>query len=168
MISHLISLSVIKTRRVGPIDNTPSTPIASTLCKKRKENIYIYWFTFDMWHLSRDMWSMMHDTWKLVNLLSKFQLPSTGTGTGTGLAQINGLWTYGIDFKIGQRLRAWVAFEIMYWQPLNQLSKNMWLFKATKVCCLNSNWIFMHIQCIFGIYWDHINICKCFWCIVAT
>ena len=32
---------------------------------------------FDMWHIKCDMWHMTHHRWREVNLLSKFQLPSS-------------------------------------------------------------------------------------------
>ena len=33
--------------------------------------------TPDMWHLTCDMWQLTYDTWWGVNIISKFQLPSS-------------------------------------------------------------------------------------------
>ena len=66
---------------VGPVDNRPSTDKLHHFVQKRKEKWHA---TCDMWHVTRDMWHVTCDTWHMkcdtfggVNILSKFQLPSS-------------------------------------------------------------------------------------------
>ena len=71
---------------VGPVDNRASTDklhhfVRKKKTKKRKK------MTCDMWHVTHDIWHVTHDTWHVVtretwhvwgvNILSKFQLPSS-------------------------------------------------------------------------------------------
>ena len=69
------SLFSSKLDRVGPVDNRPSTD---------KLYHYVWRKKSDMWHMTRDMWHMTCDMWHMtcdmlwgVNILSKFQLPSS-------------------------------------------------------------------------------------------
>ena len=67
------NLYVWKLDGVGPIDNKPSTD---------KLHHFVWKKINDMWHVTCDMWHMTCDTWHMtrlggVNILSKFQLPSS-------------------------------------------------------------------------------------------
>ena len=58
---------------VGPVDNRPSTNKLHQFVKKKH-------VTCDMWHVTRDIWHMWHATCDLLwgmNILSKFQLPTS-------------------------------------------------------------------------------------------
>ena len=52
---------------VGPVDNRPSTDELHHFVRKKEK----------MWHVTRDMWHVTHDMFGGVNILSKFQLPSS-------------------------------------------------------------------------------------------
>ena len=56
----------------------PQTTSSNTLSKKQKQKTTSD-MTHDMWHMTRDTWHghMTCDTWWGVNILSKFQLPSS-------------------------------------------------------------------------------------------
>ena len=86
---------------VSPIDNRPSTNKLHQFVRK-KERKKMWHVTRDMWHVTRDTWHVTRDTWNVtwhvthdmwhvwgVNILSKFQLPSS-----YGLWFII-LWRYG-------------------------------------------------------------------------
>ena len=71
---------------VGPVDNRPSTDKLHHFVKKKKrDTCYVtcdtWHVTRDTWHVTRDTWNghVTHDTWHVwgVNILSKFQLPSS-------------------------------------------------------------------------------------------
>ena len=63
-----------KLDRVGPVNNRPSTDKVPTLSeKKRRKKIHV---THDMWHVTRDTHVTCDMLWG-VNILSKFQLPSS-------------------------------------------------------------------------------------------
>ena len=55
---------------VGPVVNRPSTDKLHYFVKK---NITLS----DTWNVTCDKWHMTHDRWEEVNLLSKFQLPTS-------------------------------------------------------------------------------------------
>ena len=81
----------MKLDRVGLVDNRPSIDKLYQFVKKKKKKK-----TRDMWHVTCDTWHMTHDTWHVtcdmlwgVNILSKFQLPSS---FGVGVSQIWALW----------------------------------------------------------------------------
>ena len=73
---------------VGPVDNRPSTAKLHHFVRKKEETKIV---TCDTWHVTCDMWHVTHDTWHVtsdtwhmtcdmfggVNVLSKFQLPSS-------------------------------------------------------------------------------------------
>ena len=77
-----LNLSPCKLDGVGPVDNRPSTnKLHHFVRKKEKEMWHV---TRDMWHVTRDTWHVTRDTWHVtrdtfwgVNILSKFQLPSS-------------------------------------------------------------------------------------------
>ena len=64
---------------LGPIDNRPSTNKLHQFVQKKKKKKKWH----DMWHVTCDMWHVTwhvtHDMWYVwgVNILSKFQLPSS-------------------------------------------------------------------------------------------
>ena len=70
---------------VGPVDNRPSTDkLHHFVHKKKKKKSDTWHVTRDMWHVTCDMWHVTRDTWHMtrdlfgvVNILSKFQLPSS-------------------------------------------------------------------------------------------
>ena len=74
---------------VGPVDNRPSTDKLHHFVRKRKKKLWhvtcdTWHVTRDMWHVTRDTWHVTHDMWHVtpdtfggVNILSKFQLPSS-------------------------------------------------------------------------------------------
>ena len=70
---------------VGPVDNRPSTNNLHHFVKKKKMTCDTWHVTRDKWHVTRDTWHITHDTWHVtcdtfgggVNVLSKFQLPSS-------------------------------------------------------------------------------------------
>ena len=64
---------------VGPVDNRPSTDKVYHFSKKNKKNktCDTWHVTCDTWHVTHDMWYVTHDTFGGVNILSKFQLPSS-------------------------------------------------------------------------------------------
>ena len=69
-----------KLEGVCPINNSPSTEWIHYFKKKSD----IWHVTPDSWHLTRDTWHVTPDTWHVtcdtwwgVNILSKFQLPSS-------------------------------------------------------------------------------------------
>ena len=65
---------------VGPVDNRPSTNKLHHFFRKKekKEKKSDMWHvTRDMWHVTRDMSHVTCDTFGWVNILSKFQLPSS-------------------------------------------------------------------------------------------
>ena len=83
---YLISIcQIVKPDRVGPVDNTPSTKKLHNFVKKKREKKKKMWHvTRDTWHMTCDMWHVTCDTWHMtcymfggVNILSKFQLPSS-------------------------------------------------------------------------------------------
>ena len=57
---------------VGPVDNTPYTNKLDHFVQKKMWHV-----TCDMWHLTCDTWHMTCDLLGGVNILSKFQLPSS-------------------------------------------------------------------------------------------
>ena len=59
---------------VGPVDNRPSTNKLHHFVQKKN---YMWHVTRDMWHMTRDTWHMTRDTFGGLNILSKFQLPSS-------------------------------------------------------------------------------------------
>ena len=59
------SMLLQKTRRVGPIDNRPST----------NKLHHFVWIKKNLRHVTSDMWNMTCDMLWKVNILSKFQLP---------------------------------------------------------------------------------------------
>ena len=72
---------VTKLDGVDPVDNRPSTDKLHHFVQKRRKKWHV---TRDMWHMTRDMWQVTGDTWHMtrdmfggVNILSKFQLPSS-------------------------------------------------------------------------------------------
>ena len=68
-------VSVLKTRRVGLVDNSPSSNWLHHK-KTNKKTIDMWLVTHDMRHVTRNIWHITCDSWGKVNLLSKFQLPS--------------------------------------------------------------------------------------------
>ena len=68
--------SVKKLDGVGPVDNRPSTDKLHHFVKKKK---YMTYLTCDTWHMTResDTCHVTRDTIGGVNILSKFQLPSS-------------------------------------------------------------------------------------------
>ena len=66
----------LKLDRVGPVDNRPSTNKLHHLVKKNV-TCDIWHVTCDTWHMTRDMRHVTCDMLWAVNLLSKFQLPSS-------------------------------------------------------------------------------------------
>ena len=69
---HECRCIILKTRRVGPVDNIPSTNYLHPFVKKNMENfiylffiknIYIYiYMTSDRWHATCDGWQVTGDT----------------------------------------------------------------------------------------------------------
>ena len=75
------------------VDNRPSTNKLHHFVKKTQRKTKTMWHvtcdmwhvTCDTWHVTRDTWHVTHDTWHMtclgggrgVNILSKFQLPSS-------------------------------------------------------------------------------------------
>ena len=76
---------------VGPVDNRPSTNKHHHVVHKKKNKKKMWHVTRDMCHVTRDMCHVTRDTWHVtcdtwhvtcdtlggVNILSKFQLPSS-------------------------------------------------------------------------------------------
>ena len=69
-----------KLDEVGPVDNRPSTNLRNNFVKKK----YIYIKNSDLLYVTCDMWPVTHDIWYVtcdtlwgVNILTKFQLPSS-------------------------------------------------------------------------------------------
>ena len=60
---------------VGPVDNRPSTDKLNRFVPPPKKKLLHV--TRDMWHMTRDMWHGACDMLWWVNILSKFQLPSS-------------------------------------------------------------------------------------------
>ena len=60
---------------VGHIDNRPQSTSCTTL------SIFFFFIriflTCDIWHVTRDKWHVTCDTWREVNIISKFQVPSS-------------------------------------------------------------------------------------------
>ena len=80
-------VSKVKLDGVGPVDNRPSTDKLHQFVQKKKEKILVI---YDIWHVTRDTWHVTRDIWNMkrtwhvtcdilweVNILSKFQLPSS-------------------------------------------------------------------------------------------
>ena len=80
---------------VGPADNRPSTNMLHHFVRKKKKKCDMWHMTCDTWHVT---WHMTHDMWHVwgVNILSKFQLPSS-----YGLWFMI-LWIYGGDGWLAQ------------------------------------------------------------------
>ena len=77
-IINVINLAMLtKLDGVGPIDNRPSTDKLIHFVQKKKKKEKKLHVTRDMWNVTRDMWHVTHDTFGGVNILSKFQLPSS-------------------------------------------------------------------------------------------
>ena len=75
--------AMVKLDGEGPVDNRPSPKNhPQALCKKKKK------IACDTWHVTHDTWHMTCDTLWGVDILSKFQLPSS----------------YGLWFMISWRL----------------------------------------------------------------
>ena len=81
-------VDILKLDGVGPIDNRPSTDklhhFVQKKRRKRKRRKKMWHVTCDAWHVTRDMWHVTRDMWHVtcdtfggVNILSKFQLPSS-------------------------------------------------------------------------------------------
>ena len=66
---------------VGPVDNRPSTDKLHQIVRKKrrrkKRRKKLWHVTHDMWHVTCDTWHVTHDTLGGMNILSKFQLPSS-------------------------------------------------------------------------------------------
>ena len=71
-----VSNDLVKLDEVGPVDNRPSTNRLHHFVRKKK-NCDIWHVTCDTWHVTCDMWHVTCDLFKGVNILSKFQLPSS-------------------------------------------------------------------------------------------
>ena len=63
----------LKLDGVGPVDNRPSTDKLHHIVKKKK----MWYLTRDTRHMTHDTWHMTHDMFGGVDILSKFQLPSS-------------------------------------------------------------------------------------------
>ena len=82
-IFECVITSIYNLDGVRPVDNRPSTDKLHHLVRKKKKKKKWH-VTCDTWHVTRDMWHMTCGTWHLtrdtfwgVNILSKFQLPSS-------------------------------------------------------------------------------------------
>ena len=69
----------IKLDGVGPLDSRPSAnkPSADKLHQIVKKKSDIWHMTCDTWHVTHDTWHVTRDTLGGMNILSKFQLPSS-------------------------------------------------------------------------------------------
>ena len=65
--------------------------------------------TRDMWLITRDMWHMTHDKYGRINILSKFQLPSS---SGLGMRVFRRYF----DYRMSQSMNEWVT-EVIVEQP---------------------------------------------------
>ena len=72
------SLAVYQQNGVGTINNRPSTDKLHHFVQKNV-TCDTWHMTCDTWHVIHDMWLMTRDMWHVwgVNILSKFQLPSS-------------------------------------------------------------------------------------------
>ena len=88
--------------RVAPLVTDPP-PNSFTTLSKRKE---IWPLTCDIWHMAYGIWHVIYDRWREVNLLSKFQLPSS----------------YGFGMKVFWRYfhKGWMS------QLINHLQRCLW------------------------------------------
>ena len=64
--------------------------------------------TCDAWHVTRDTWHMTHDMFGGVNILSKFQLPSSYR------LWFMILWRSGGEGSLTQRINEWMNYEAVY------------------------------------------------------
>ena len=106
-----VELMLVKLDGVGPVDNRPSTFKLHHFVQKKKkkeEEEKIWHLTFDMWHVTCNTWHVTHDMWHMtrdmfggVNILSKFQLPSS----------------YGLWFMILWRSggKGWLSKSVNQW-----------------------------------------------------
>ena len=67
----------IKLDGVSPVDNRPSTNKLHHFVKQKKITCDMWHMTFETWHVTCDMWHVTCDLFWGVNILSKFQLPSS-------------------------------------------------------------------------------------------
>ena len=75
MHSQMFGIYFNKKNGVGPVDNRPSP---AKLHHFVREKINKLWhMTCDTWHVTHDMWHVTCDIFGEVNILSKFQLPSS-------------------------------------------------------------------------------------------
>ena len=89
---------LLKISQGGPLITDPP-PTSFTILSKRKK-CDIWHVICDKWHvtndtrnMTRDMWYLTHDMWGEVNLLSKYQLPSTcGVGVKVFLRYYHKGW----------------------------------------------------------------------------
>ena len=71
-------MMMIKLDRVGPFDNRPSTnKLHHFVRKKERKKSDMWHVTRDTWYVTRDTWHMTRDTFRGVNILTKYQLPSS-------------------------------------------------------------------------------------------
>ena len=66
-----------KLDRVSPVNNKSSTNKLHHFVQKKKKRKKKWHVTCDMWHVTRDTWHVIRATFGGVNILSKFQLPSS-------------------------------------------------------------------------------------------
>ena len=109
---------------VGPVDNIPSTKKLHHFVKKIKK--IIWHVTPGSWHLAPDTWHVTCDTWWRVNILLKFQVPSSN-----GLGFMMSWRLGGKDDSMNQWMNESVT-EVVVEQP--------WL-----------HWVFYHmfLMCFF-------------------
>ena len=95
---------------VGPVDNRPSTNKLHHFIqkKKNKKKCDIWHVTCDMWHVTRDTWHVTRDTFGGVNILSKFQLPSSYR------LWFMILWRCGGKGWIAEWMNEWMNDEAVY------------------------------------------------------
>ena len=86
---------------IGPVDNRPSTTSFTTWSNEEEKKKHVWYLTCDRWQVTNDMWHVTCDMWREVNILSKFQVPSSyGLGVKVFWRYLNKMMTDWLDYLI--------------------------------------------------------------------
>ena len=131
---HPSMLRVEKQDGVGPVYNRPSSDKLHHLCQKKKKRKKMWHGTCDKWHVTCDMghvtcdmWHVTCDMFGLVNILSKFQLPSSFC-----------LW-----FMI--KWRSWGKGSLTQW--INELITRLFIEQPGYTGSVKNKWFIIVIVC---------------------
>ena len=120
--------------------------------------------TPDTWHLTRDTWHLTCDTWWGVNILSKFQLPSS-FGLGG-----KGIWRSGGKGSLTWSISEWITKVFIEQPRLHQVCEQYLIYiypqipERTKTNFwanlpeqLQQYYIPEHIYCVLYTHWARIG-----------